>query len=131
MRVLLVCEPGYYRDGLVALLHTLPSLEVVCQNMGDAVYDWPFTESPDLVIVAVDSFTDSLRSIRERWPKSRILVLIDRSVMTSDGNLSYADGVLNKSLSAGVFLSSITNSVDDRLVIECNEINVIAQAETW
>jgi hypothetical protein len=131
MRIVLVCERGYYRDGLVALLRTLPNLDVICVDADAVARARPSVQAPDIVIVDGDILTVSLCSIRECWTGSKILVLVDRFNLRRDDSLAEADGILSKSLSAGEFLSSVQNTADDRLAVSCNDMNVTAPAEVW
>ena len=82
--VLIVAPPGPLRDSLQALVTTLPQIEIVAEagdpaallRMGDRI-------QPDVVLLDAGAPDDAtwiaLAQIRETWPQSRAIVLVESS----------------------------------------------------
>ena len=128
MRVVLIAPPGHFRDGLVALLRTVPELMGACLDRDEAVQTMPFKQAPDLVIVDGDLLAATVGSVREHWSLAKIFVLDDRFWMESEYDQSHVDGIFSKSLTAGEFLSNVVRCTGDRLAIEYQDVNLTAHA---
>ena len=129
MQVLLIAAPGYYRDCLVALLRTIPELEVACGDGGLVIEEMVLVHAPDLVIVDRELIANSLSIVREQWPSTRILMLVDRFKLKPEVHLGAFDGILPKCLSAGEFLGSVLSGLDGSLLIDRQGVRMPAQVE--
>jgi hypothetical protein len=109
MRIILVIPPGHFRDSLVALLRTLPDLQLACLDWSNALHAMPGLAAPHLLVVDVDRAPArrSLEVLKARWPQARILALCERAWMAEKDALDYVEARLPRSLSAGDFLAIV------------------------
>lgn len=106
MRVLLLLSPGYFRDSLVSLLHTLPQVEVSCIDWQACCADLNEPQ-PDLIVVKAGYEVPSLMKLKELWPEARVLALVEKVQNQASREFSGYDRILQKSSSVGEFLSLV------------------------
>ena len=113
MQVVLVGASGHFRDSLVALLRSMPRLEIRCLERAEGSLQPE--GAPDLVVVDADGEAEALDHLKAKWPAARVLALADRAWKGHHPGLAGADGVLPKSISVGEFLAHIDRQLRDGL----------------
>jgi len=107
MKIVLITRPGHFRESLVALIRTLPGVQLTCHCNYRELHSWPFVIPPRLVIVDDDIEDTEMFNIRRVWPETKIISIVDSIGISLKPYLLEADGFFVKSLSAGEFISNI------------------------
>ena len=118
-RIAILANPGHFRDSLIALLRTMPHVDlyVVDSNEGSSnAGDAPKASSNIILIdlqsiLALPTFSNDVAglftTIRSNWPEARSIVLVDSLQHTWEVQRLGADCVLPRSVSAGEFLTAV------------------------
>ncbi len=112
MRVLIADDRPRSRQGLRALLATQPGIEVIGEaGDGHGILELVETTNPDVVVMDAKMPTmDGLaatRTIKERWPEIRVIVLTMYSTHRAEAMAAGADRFLVKGCSAERLLEAI------------------------
>jgi DNA-binding NarL/FixJ family response regulator len=126
IRILILASPGHYRDSMVALLRTIPRLDLVFADSSPSEIDSFCTVEPTaketskIVLVDLDPALSSpvkdrlvaarLDSIKSSLPRARLITLVDNLYHTREAERLGADCILPRSISAGEFLTAIRES---------------------
>jgi DNA-binding NarL/FixJ family response regulator len=112
VRILIVASPGHFRDSLVAVLKTLPRVELFqvdelsCSHLEGLSLTQPSIALADLD--ATDTAqTACLGSLKEKWPGIRCVALVDNFQQARAARTGNFDLALSRSASAGVLLAAI------------------------
>ena len=96
--VLILAKPGRIRDGLEALLRTIPQVKIVCQVKNSSTALEMVTElGPDLILLVTDLFDDEVRQFLQHLkdePGTQCLVLTDTALKLEQAEAAGADEVL-------------------------------------
>jgi DNA-binding NarL/FixJ family response regulator len=99
---LIAAKPGRVRDGLRALLATMPRIHAIClADDGLMALDIVAQKRPRIVLLDTNLPHNSkmwgvLEQIKDRWPHSLCLVLADNDLQKQAAQVAGADGVLIK-----------------------------------
>lgn len=112
MSVLIVARPGRIREGLRALLRTIPRIEIVGQvGQGSAALEMVTRERPALVLLnsslPFEEAWMALKQIKAEWPQTRCIVLVDNIQQQGMAQAAGADGVLLKGFAAETLFMTI------------------------
>lgn len=117
VRILIVARPGHFRDSLVAVLKTLPRVELFLVDGLNSSY-WEELSLPQPAIALADldatvldasdaSQATSLSLLKGKWPGTRCVALVDNFQQARAARLGNVDLTLSRSASAGELLSAI------------------------
>lgn len=111
---LIIAKPGQLRDGLQTLLMTIPQIGTVYQaDSGTVVFASTATHAPGLVLLDFDLPTDdaamTLQQIKERWPYTRCIALVDNADDHTAAGTVGAEIVLFKGVLATRLVAIIEN----------------------
>jgi DNA-binding NarL/FixJ family response regulator len=112
VRILIVARPGHFRDSLVAVLKTLPRVELFLVNeLNRSHWEALPLAQPAIALIDLDA-TDaaqalSLGSLKEKWPGIRCVALVDNLQQARAARSGNVDLALSRSASAGELLSAI------------------------
>jgi len=109
---LIVARPGRVRDGLQALLTTVPQIGTVdLADDGPSALRMVRRRHPALVLLDINLHDDEvstlLRQIKARWPQTRCLVLADSVRLQQMARDAGADSVLLKGFPAAQLFATI------------------------
>jgi DNA-binding NarL/FixJ family response regulator len=112
MSVLIVARPGRMRNGLRALLRTIPRIEIVGQvDQGSAALEMVTLERSALVLLdsslPFEEMRMALKQIKAEWPQTRCIALVDNIQQQGIARASGADGVLLKGFAAETLFMTI------------------------
>ena len=112
MSVLIVARPGRMREGLRALLRTIPRIEIVGQvGQGSAALEMVTRERPALVLLnsslPFEEAWMALKQIKAAWPQTQCIVVADNIQQQGMAQASGADGVLLKGYAAETLFMTI------------------------
>ena len=110
--VLLVARPSRMRDGLRALLRTIPYLKVVGQADDSPSALTIFSEQhPALVLLGANLPSEEVQSVlaqtKAEWAETRCIVLVDSFQQQWLGETAGADSVLLTGFQPAKFVSTI------------------------
>ena len=110
-QILIIANPGHFRDSLVAILMTLAKSELFLVNPGEWVEnEWFLDEGNSLVLAdlaASPNAASCLAGIKKNCPDARCIVLIDNFYQPKKAETIEADYVLPRNASAGELLGII------------------------
>jgi DNA-binding NarL/FixJ family response regulator len=122
-RILILANPGHYRDSLVALLRTIPHADLILSDLSHSEHESSIETNSSLkndsfiVLVDLDSILEltvkngniaaRLTQLKSIWPCSRTIILVDNPRYTREAQRLGADCILPRSISAGEFLGAI------------------------
>jgi DNA-binding NarL/FixJ family response regulator len=114
VRTVLVGRPGPLRDGLHALVATIPDVEVVGEaSDASAMQRLVARFQPTLVLLDTDLFRDAdwtvLGQIKAEWPETRCLALAETGEQHREAEAVDADAVLFKGFPAARFVETIVD----------------------
>jgi DNA-binding NarL/FixJ family response regulator len=109
---LIVARPGRMRNGLRALLRTIPRIEIVGQvDQGSAALGMVTLERSALVLLdsslPFEEMRMALKQIKAEWPQTRCIVLVDNLQQQGMAQAAGADGVLLKGFAAETLFMTI------------------------
>jgi DNA-binding NarL/FixJ family response regulator len=112
MSALIVARPGRMRNGLRALLRTIPRIEIVGQvDQGSAALEMVTLERSALVLLdsslPFEEMRMALKQIKAEWPQTRCIVLVDNIQQQGMAQAAGADGVLLKGFAAETLFMTI------------------------
>ena len=112
VRAVLVGKPGPLRDGLHALVTTIPEVEVVGEASDAAAMQRLVAQyQPGLVLLDIGLFRDAdwvmLERIKAEWPETRCLALADTGQQQQEAEAVDADAVLFKGFPAAKLVETI------------------------
>ena len=112
MRVVIVAESGRLREGLQAMLDSLPTLETVAvADDGPSALEAIQSGRPDLVILDAHLFGEStagwIRAIKQGWNGTHCIVVADRLGQFQPLLDAGADAVLLKGFSAAELRTAV------------------------
>jgi DNA-binding NarL/FixJ family response regulator len=110
--VLIVARPGRMREGLRALLRTIPRIEIIEQvDHGSAALEMVMQEHSTLVLLdsslPSDEMWTALKQIKAEWPQTQCIVVADTLRQQEMAQASSADGVLLKGFAAETLFTTI------------------------
>jgi DNA-binding NarL/FixJ family response regulator len=115
---LIAAKPGRWRESLRALLIAAPEVDAV-REVSEPISEHEAEEDPSPALVVLDASLDGIRvpeelqEIKELWPHSRCIVLVDNSKQQQQAQYNGADAVLMRGFSAGELFTAV-----DRLLVE-------------
>jgi DNA-binding NarL/FixJ family response regulator len=109
---LIVARPGRMREGLRALLRTMPKIKIVGHvDQGSAAMEMVTRERPALVLLnsslPFEETRMALKQIKAEWPQTRCIVLVDNMQQQGMAQAAGADGVLLKGFAAETLFMTI------------------------
>jgi DNA-binding NarL/FixJ family response regulator len=106
-RILIIARPGHSRQSLVALLKTLPQIELFQAEAGYLTS----TQAPHLVLIDLGGLyplgLEALKRVMQDWPTARVLALVDDIRQINPVNALGADCVLPHNSPAGELLQAV------------------------
>jgi DNA-binding NarL/FixJ family response regulator len=120
VRTVLVGRPGPIREGLHALVETIPDVEVVGEaSDASAVQRLVATLQPGLVLLDTDLFGDAdwtvLEWIKAEWPETRCLALAETGEQHQEAEAVDADAVLFRGFPAARLVETIVDLLPEGL----------------
>ena len=117
LQIIVISQPGIYRNGLLALLRAIPQVDDVCViddiNLIDQV---PDKFQPQAVIVEEHGIREELlktiRTIADTWPTSTRIVFTDRFSQLKQIETSGVDFLVINNVTAGRLRILIENIAD-------------------
>ena len=109
---LIVAKPGPLRQGLRALVSSIPGIEVLGES-GDSssALETIGRSRPDLILVDANlpqgDAWRTLRQTKENWPQIRCVVLTDHGEQHGEARAANADAVLQKGIPAALLVQVI------------------------
>lgn len=109
---LIIAQPGPLRDGLHALVGTMPQIGTV-DVIGDleSAFVPTFNQCPALVLLDGHLTEDKawlvVRRVRRKWPRARTIVLVGNVEQQEASEAAGADVVLLHGLPAGRLVAAI------------------------
>ena len=125
LKIIVISQPGIYRNGLLALLRAIPQVDDVCViddiNFIDQV---PEKFQPQAVIVEEHGIREELlgtmRTIANTWPTSSRIVFNDRLSQLKQIETSGVDFLVINNVTAGRLRILIEN-IADRDYLQSNK----------
>jgi chemotaxis response regulator CheB len=116
--VLLVTNPGRIRDGLRALLRTIPQIETIYQATDESSASVIIArDHPALVLMDSKCFTSDMASrVKLISPKARCILMIDNLQQQSIANGTDVDTVMLSGFSAWEFLMTVENLLSEEIM---------------
>jgi DNA-binding NarL/FixJ family response regulator len=110
--ILIMVSPGPLRDGLHALVMTIPRVKIVHNSSGlDSLLRMGGELQPDLVLLDANLPGNEdwivLRQVKETWSQSRCLVLADNAQQRHEAEFAGAEVVLPKGFRAARLFETI------------------------
>lgn len=110
--ILIMVSPGPLRDGLYALMRTIPRADIVNNpNGADPFLLMEAKLQPDLVVLDANLPGNEdwivLRQVKETWSQSRCLVLTDNAQQRHEAEFAGAEVVLPKGFRAARLFETI------------------------
>ena len=110
--VLIIAKPSRMRDGLRALLRTIPYLTLVGQvDDGLSAIKTMTDQHPTLVLLGANLLDEDIQTvlaqIKARWPETRCIVLVDNVQQQWIAKAAGADSALLVGFPASKFVSTI------------------------
>ncbi len=112
LRILIVAKSGHFRDSMVAVLKTLPRVELFLVN-GLNHMEWEELPLATPTIALVDLETSAasqpvrLHLLKEKWPGLRCVALVDNFQQARAARSGNAELTLSRGASAGELLFAI------------------------
>jgi DNA-binding NarL/FixJ family response regulator len=111
-RITVISRPGHSRDSLVALLRTIPQVEIhLFEGSGHMGVERLQKTPPDLILAeleAVDAgFADSLVCLKGDRPEIKCGIIVESLRKASFAQALGADCVFMKNIPAGVFIQAV------------------------
>jgi DNA-binding NarL/FixJ family response regulator len=109
---LIIAGPGPLRDGLRALLGTMPQIRSVSvvNDLGSALKA-EVPPTPALVLLDGGSTKDqvwlAVRRVKGRWPQARVIILVSDVEQEGEAEAAGADAVLLQGLPAGRLVAAV------------------------
>ena len=112
VRILIVAKPGHFRDSLVAVLKTLPRVELFqIDGLNNCNWEELSLAQPTIALADLDATDPSQAawpgSLKEKWPGIRCVALVDNFQQARAARSGNVDLALSRSASAGVLLTAI------------------------
>jgi DNA-binding NarL/FixJ family response regulator len=116
--VLIIAQPGQFRDGLQTLLKALPQVDHVAHADDSATLPTvSLRMAPALVVLdggfRCQSDLDDLRHLKARWPQTRCIVMVEAECDAAAMHATGADVVLVK----GVLATRLLTIVEELLPV--------------
>ena len=110
--VLIIAKPSRTRDGLRALLRTIPYLTIVGQvDDGLSALKTMTDQHPTLVLLGANLPDEDIQTVltqtKSRWPETRSIVLVDNVQQQWIAKAAGADSALLVGFPAAKFVSTI------------------------
>ena len=117
LHIIVISQPGIYRNGLLALIRAIPQVDDVCViddiNFIDQV---PDKFEPQAVIVEEhgtrEELLETIRTIADTWPTSSRIVFTDRFSQLKPIETSGVDFLVINNVTAGRLRFLIENIAD-------------------
>ena len=111
-RITIISRPGHSRDSLVALLRTIPQVDIhLLEGSGRIGLERLHRTQPDLILAeleAIDAgFTDDLASLKRVRPETKCGIFVESLRKASSAQALGADCVFMKNIPAGEFLQAV------------------------
>ena len=109
---LIIAQPGPLRDGLDALVGTMPQIGTV-DIVGDveSAFGLRFNQGPALVLLDAELTKDNVwlavRRVKRKWPQARTIILAGNVEQQESAEAAGADVVLLEGLPAGRLVAAI------------------------
>ncbi len=122
LQIIVISQPGIYRNSLLALLRAIPQVDDVCViddiNFIDQV---PDKFQPQAVIVEEhgirEEFLETIRTIADIWPTSSRIVFTDRFSQLKQIETSGVDFLVINNVTAGRLRILIENIADNEYLL--------------
>lgn len=113
---LVITKPGHLRNGLQALLRTVPQIEVIAESNDPSVLMRMSDEiHPDLIVLDAEVIEDpewtAISKLKGEWPRTTILVLTDTDQQGKAAKQAGADLILREGYPAAGLVNLIENSL--------------------
>ena len=110
--VLIIAKPSRMRDGLRALLRTIPYLTLVGQvDDGLSAIKTMTDQHPTLVLLGANLLDEDIQTvlaqIKAKWPETRCIVLVDNVQQQWIAKAAGADSALLVGFPAAKFINTI------------------------
>jgi DNA-binding NarL/FixJ family response regulator len=120
---LIVARPGRMREGLRALLRTIPGIKIVEQvDRGSAALAMVTQERSTLVLLdsslPSEEMWTAVKQIKAEWPQTQCIVVADTIRQQGMAQASGADGVLLKGFAAETLFTTI-----DEVLMRVGKLN--------
>jgi DNA-binding NarL/FixJ family response regulator len=120
---LIVARPGRMREGLRALLRTIPGIKIVEQvDRGSAALAMVTQERSTLVLLdsslPSEEMWTAVKQIKAEWPQTQCIVVADTIRQQGMAHASGADGVLLKGFAAETLFTTI-----DEVLMRVGKLN--------
>ena len=116
---LIVGQPGTLQNSLFSLMTTLPQIDLVAESKDMAsLFRLGAQIQPDLVLIQPElpenHLVEAVHFIKNEWPNSRTIVLVDDTRQHQEAETAGADAVLFK----GYRAAGLMNVVEDMLLTD-------------
>jgi DNA-binding NarL/FixJ family response regulator len=131
--IAVVAGTGHFRDSLVALLQTLPRVEIAVLDMAfsGSSHAWR-RDAPQTVVIVADgpgvTINEAVISLRQNWPEARYVALVDRVWQARQNRDLEVDCVLSKSAPAGELLPAVRELLQSNPYVTTGELRAGAPA---
>jgi hypothetical protein len=117
LQIIVISEPGIYRNGLLALLRAIPKVDDVCViDDINFIAQVPDNFQPQAVIVEEhgtrEELLGTIRTIADTWPTSTRIVITDRFSQLKQIETSGVDFLVINNVTAGRLRILIENISD-------------------
>jgi len=121
-RIMVIARPGHSRDSLVALLKTIPRIDLVLSERDSLAANPDLSKKipPDILLIDTDGFNnldgDAIHKLRKAWPVARCAILAGHIYQNQSIQVQGVDCILTKSTPAGEFLQTIRQLIEQSLI---------------
>lgn len=122
LHILIVAKPGHFRESLVAVLKTLPRVELfLIPDMNSQEWEVISQAQPVIALIDLNAIDGAgLIALKKRWPAVRSIALVDH-IHSRGVGMGGFDTIMSRGASTGELLSAIlrlssANSISSRLI---------------
>lgn len=110
--VVVAVNIGPLRSSVLALLRTIPQIQIIAEaKEKTALLEEKFDITPDLILIEVGSAEDNgqeiLMGIKNKWPETKLMVLVDNNSQEGTAVTAGADAVIFKGFRASKFVEAV------------------------
>jgi DNA-binding NarL/FixJ family response regulator len=108
LQILIVAKPGHFRESLVAVLKTLPRIELfLTSSLDSQELEGTLHVQPTIALVDLNIIDGArLSALKERWPEIQWIAIVDH-IHTREMRLGNFDAILPRGASTGELLNAI------------------------
>jgi len=116
----IVVRPGPLHNSLLALMSSLPQIEIVAEGKDMSTLLRMGTQmQPDLVLLETDlpgdGVQEALGQIKDEWSNTRTIVLVDNDAQQREAQKAGADVVLYKGFRAASLIDIVESFLPENL----------------